>query len=1208
MMKTLRQFCLLMGFILFVVTFASSCQKQLTTDNKTTPDNHIVSQQIEYGKTAFRRGDFALAIYYLDKAISSAVVKNDPEKYIDTSLRLAAAYQNLGRLKETHALLKDVLPLTEENSLHRAEILMQLSDVYLDMRNINEENMTCGMHTANQDLTQTLQDQLQSLWLKSEEESSSLPKTTTIGHRKIVCREFKRFEEFKKGLKKQFDNALNEEKQKLKNSFQPVEPHQVLRSVLENHPLSSTGITYIACKNLEKAENALETVISSQKISPRNEENIARLNANLLNQRINLGLLEVIELRKTEKWLDAEIQYEGTLNKYEQETRQTGASNSRNSNVNENQVRKAMAMLEGTIHLGPSYYFDKFLDKEMIERSILQQVENDLSSSHSKALALINLAELVRTTFKYLSEQSLDYQEKYQQFYSCTYQYAYDALLKARAIAIEQQDNLALTYANLYLARLYAEKDEYSQKVIRIKDSENIYERLCITQENEQEITQEQVQKAERIRAEARSYNENRDTNHRRYVEKAIQLTQEAIRYIQSYPFYSRKKERDPFLASQVKVYIPSFLETDILSVKECRKLCQEDYSSPIFVQNCKGTCQPVPSQFLHNYHPEWLSVKSSVKSEEAETSFVSMRSKVYFPSINQEDNRSEQQCQQLCRDDVLSDDKELETRLTGQGCYGTCQVFPPLSLQNYHPELLFKLEWQLARFMRELLSKSDSHQMITRINEAYERADTHLQQVRQWQRSFSEIFRDKMEQFYRNWADFVLQHANKTTGTEKTERLKKAIEIIEAYKATEIRNFFKDECITEQVKHFKTTNIVSAPKTVVFYPIVFDDRVELLLSSVHKRQQFVYRDNEISVIDEVNKFSQQIMVKRKKKQIDNLDDIHIILQKLYKALINPILDVLKNQGIETIIVVPDDNLREIPFAALHDGEEYLIQNYAVVVEPGIQLVDMRDSNSTLFGERQVLLAGSDFRQLDDKNVSSQKGPNEEGPLYCVPVELKQISCIIKDEEKPEFLLNNQDSFCTQTHEGENNCSLSKEDMRYFESQFETREVIFGEQFVLGSLKQRLERMPYSTIHLSTHGYFGKTSEDIYLLDGKLGKITMPQLKRLIRDTELITQPIQLLTLSACETAKGDNRATLGLAGVTLSAGVRSALATLWVVEDQVATELMVTFYENLQDNKDNPKWSKAKALQEAQKQLLSKCQYKNPYYWAPFILIGNWL
>lgn len=91
--------------------------------------------------------------------------------------------------------------------------------------------------------------------------------------------------------------------------------------------------------------------------------------------------------------------------------------------------------------------------------------------------------------------------------------------------------------------------------------------------------------------------------------------------------------------------------------------------------------------------------------------------------------------------------------------------------------------------------------------------------------------------------------------------------------------------------------------------------------------------------------------------------------------------------------------------------------------------------------------------------------------------------------------------------------------------------------------------------------------------------------------------------MSACQTAEGDRRATLGLAGVAVRSGARSTLASLWQVDDQSTAILMGRFYEELAKN---PDITKSEALRRAQQYILE--QKGHPYFWAPYVLVGNWL
>ena len=125
------------------------------------------------------------------------------------------------------------------------------------------------------------------------------------------------------------------------------------------------------------------------------------------------------------------------------------------------------------------------------------------------------------------------------------------------------------------------------------------------------------------------------------------------------------------------------------------------------------------------------------------------------------------------------------------------------------------------------------------------------------------------------------------------------------------------------------------------------------------------------------------------------------------------------------------------------------------------------------------------------------------------------------------------------------------------------------------------------------------------MITGNSEKLTLKQLDLLIRATPQATTPIELLSLTACETAIGDERAALGLGGIALQAGARSVLASLWSIPDQQTPQIVENFYTNLQ----NPNLNKAQALQLAQKEFIQQGGiYSHPAYWAPFILIGNWI
>ena len=116
--------------------------------------------------------------------------------------------------------------------------------------------------------------------------------------------------------------------------------------------------------------------------------------------------------------------------------------------------------------------------------------------------------------------------------------------------------------------------------------------------------------------------------------------------------------------------------------------------------------------------------------------------------------------------------------------------------------------------------------------------------------------------------------------------------------------------------------------------------------------------------------------------------------------------------------------------------------------------------------------------------------------------------------------------------------------------------------------------------------------------------ININELNRLIGTDKKRKNPIELLVLSACQTARGDKRAALGLAGIAVRAGARSTVASLWSVSDEATALLMSTFYEELAGGNV----TKGEALRRAQQAVLQHEEFQHPYFWSAFILVGNWL
>ena len=268
--------------------------------------------------------------------------------------------------------------------------------------------------------------------------------------------------------------------------------------------------------------------------------------------------------------------------------------------------------------------------------------------------------------------------------------------------------------------------------------------------------------------------------------------------------------------------------------------------------------------------------------------------------------------------------------------------------------------------------------------------------------------------------------------------------------------------------------------------------------------------------------------------------------QTLYDWLVRPYEKDLSASKVDTLVFVPDGPLRTIPMAALHNGKTFLIEEYATAITPGLNLTDPRPLRKD---QIKVLTFGL--------TESVQDFP----ALPYVSAELQAIN-----------------------------------------QAFNGRSLI-NEDFVATRVEEELKREPFSILHIASHGHFGNDVEDTFLLAFDT-RLTMDRLGEYVGLFRFREEPLDLLTLSACETAAGDDRAALGLAGIAIRAGARSALATLWQVNDPASYRLVVEFYRQIR----NPGTSRASALQAAQLELLKDPRYSHPCYWAPFLLINNWL
>lgn len=377
------------------------------------------------------------------------------------------------------------------------------------------------------------------------------------------------------------------------------------------------------------------------------------------------------------------------------------------------------------------------------------------------------------------------------------------------------------------------------------------------------------------------------------------------------------------------------------------------------------------------------------------------------------------------------------------------------------------------------------------------------------------------------------------------------AQEVIEAYRQAEIQNLFGDDCAPPATP-FKPADLRAGE--VVLYPVVLADRIELIYADGsedpgtrrYRRLEPRFGTGKA----EVQELVAQMMTLGTRRHGDGWQ---VASRRLYQLLIAPIEDRLVAGA--TLIVVPDNTMRTLPFAALSDREDrFLIERTRIAVAPA--LAYLQPGGRTSSGQPKVVAAALAQEVTLPAGVVFAK-------LENTVAEAKAVAAI---------------------------------DTRG------AREGRMIENFRKADLEAALRDSGLDVLHLATHASFNGGSDRSFIIAADQ-LILMSQLRALITERRTRGADLALLVLSACETAVGDDQAAMGLAGAAIQAGATSALASLWQVDDIGTAELMRTFYTALRSGK-----SRSEALREAQAAMIAKGgRVADPWVWAAFTMLGGW-
>jgi CHAT domain-containing protein len=466
-------------------------------------------------------------------------------------------------------------------------------------------------------------------------------------------------------------------------------------------------------------------------------------------------------------------------------------------------------------------------------------------------------------------------------------------------------------------------------------------------------------------------------------------------------------------------------------------------------------------------------------------------------------------------------------------------------------PDLAYRMQWLLARALRNQ-DKTEAARASCRV------AANTLQSLRSDLVGISQdiqfTFRDSIDPVYRECVEVLLpsaqEAASQTTATTQ-RNLADARNLIESLQLAELDNFFREACINAQpVAIDQLLNPGGQQQgianTAIIYPVVLPTQLSLIVATSNQTG-LVYRTTTVeraTVERTLANWRTQLL------STTSPAVLQTTAAQLYDWLIRPLEADLK--GIDTLVFVMNSTFSNVPMAALYDGNQFLIQRFAIAISPGIHLFAPK--------------------------------PTAQQPINALAAGLVTIP--------PEF--------------GQQNLPQTQQELDSLQRLGILNRSLVDAKFTSASLKQSISEAPFNVVHLSTHAEFSSQLNDTYILmaDPEIkGRVGVKQFSTILQSRDRTPeQVIELLVLSACQTAKDDNRAVLGLAGIAIRSGARSTIASLWNADAEVAATLFDQFYQALVQQKA----TKAESLRVAQRALIQRGDAINQ--WAPYVLVGNWL
>lgn len=522
--------------------------------------------------------------------------------------------------------------------------------------------------------------------------------------------------------------------------------------------------------------------------------------------------------------------------------------------------------------------------------------------------------------------------------------------------------------------------------------------------------------------------------------------------------------------------------------------------------------------------------------------------------------------------------------------------------------DLGIHLEWRQARLLRALGRSSASLA-------AWQRAVRHIEALRQDipidDDEGRSSFRSTLEPIYLGLVEALFEAADGAPPAQRPAHWRQVVDTVELIRQAELQDYLGDRCDVDAVKGGSST--VIPPGTAVLYPIVLADRLELLLETAEGISRHRSPVPARTVRETAATFADQLRGGKR--------GYLAAAGRLYDWVFRPLEPAIDAQRIDTFVVVPDGALRLVAMGAFHDGQRYAIEKFAIATATGITMTHTGAPGAR--APRSMLVAGlSEPGPVVDKlsraTVARLLGPQAAASLDSAPpaprsaaptavaaagaaAAAASAASAPGAEPPPVDPAVTAEARSRALREALALPGVNEEVGAIGRIAAPTQ--LLNERFTLGAFRREVESGEYRIVHVASHGVFGGSADASYILAYD-DLLTLDGLQSLLRSDRFRRHPIDLLSLSACETAEGDERSPLGISGAAIKARAKSVMGSLWPVADEAAVRLMGRFYDGLlRDGR-----TKAQALRESQMALMRSRDFAHPFYWGPFILIGNWL